>query len=279
MAYFHPQFVHFAIALLVAGVVFRAVSLLGRPAFAAPAALSLLTAGTLAAALAVQSGTAAHGPVERIPGVRQAVADHEEWGIRTRNVFFTVIVLEGIGLLLYRSPRRRLAYAASAIVGVIGLACLYEAGEHGGHLVYAYAGGVGTRSGDPADVERLLLAGLYNEAQIERKAGRSDRAAALMALAAERHPNDPEVQLAGAESLLIDRKDPRAAIEKLRAISPPQDNRALRIRHGLLTADALEAAGQREGAAAVVQGLVTEYPDVARLKQRLDALSKPKPGL
>jgi uncharacterized membrane protein len=278
MAYYHPQFVHFTIALLVAGVVFRAVSLLGRPAFAAPAALSLLTAGTLAAALAVQSGTAAHGPVERIPGVRQAVADHEEWGIRTRNVFFTVIVLEGIGLLLYRSPRRRLAYAASAIVGVIGLACLYEAGEHGGHLVYAYAGGVGTRSGDPADVERLLLAGLYNEAQVERKAGRSDRAAALMALAAERHPNDAEVQLAGAESLLIDRKDPRAAIEKLRAISPPQDNRALRIRHGLLTADALEAAGQREGAAAVVQGLVTEYPDVARLKQRLDALSKPKPG-
>jgi uncharacterized membrane protein len=278
MAYYHPQFVHFTIALLVVGVVFRAISLLGRPAFAAPAALSLLAAGTVAAALAVQSGTAAHGPVERIPGVRQAVVDHEEWGIRTRNMFFVVIALEAIGLLLYRSPRRRMAYAASTIAGVIGLACLYEAGEHGGQLVYAYAGGVGIRSGDPADVERLLLAGLYNEAQVERKAGRGDRAAALLALAAERHPNDPEVQLVSAESLLIDRKNPRAAIEKLRAISPPQDNRALRIRHGMLTADALEAAGQREGAAAVVQGLVTEYPDVPRLKQRLDALSKPKPG-
>jgi hypothetical protein len=55
-------------------------------------------------------------------------------------------------------------------------------------------------------------------------------------------------------------------------ISPPQDSRPLRIRHGLLTADALEAAGQREGAAAVVQGLVTTYPDVARLKQRLESL-------
>jgi uncharacterized membrane protein len=278
MAYYHPQFVHFAIALLVAGVVFRAVSLLGRPAFAAPAALSLLAAGTLAATLAVQSGTAAHGPVERIPGVRQAVVDHEEWGFRSLNMFFVVIALESIGLLLYRSPRRRMAYAASTIAGVLGLACLYEAGEHGGQLVYAYAGGVGIRSGDPADVERLLLAGLYNEAQVERKAGRGDRAAALLALAAERHPNDPEVQLAGAESLLIDRKDPRAAIEKLRAIAPPQDNRSLRISHGMLTADALEAAGQREGAAAVVQGLVTEYPDVPRLKQRLDVLSKPKPA-
>jgi hypothetical protein len=95
-------------------------------------------------------------------------------------------------------------------------------------------------------------------------------------LAGERHPNDQEVQLAVAESLLLDRKDPPAAIERLRAISPPADNRALRIRHGLLTADALEAAGQREGAAAVVQGLLTQYPEVARLKQRLDALTKPK---
>lgn len=275
MAYYHPQFVHFTIALLVVGVVFRIISLIGRPAFVSPAAVSLLLAGTLAAALAVQSGVAAHGPVERIPGARQAVVEHEEWGIWTRNVFFGVIVLEGLGLLLYRSPRRRLASIASAVVGVVGLAGLYEAGEHGGELVYAYAGGVGTRSGDSADVERLLLAGLYNQAQVERKAGRGDRAAQLLALAAERHPNDVEVQLAGAESLLLDRKDSRAAIEKLRAISPPPDNRSLRIRHGMLTADALEAAGQREGAAAVVQALVTLYPEVPRLKQRLDALSKP----
>jgi predicted Zn-dependent protease len=113
---------------------------------------------------------------------------------------------------------------------------------------------------------------LYNQAQVERKAGRRDEAATLLALAADRHPNDPEVQLAAAESLLVDRKDARAAIDRLRAIQPPRDNRSLRIRHGMLTADALEAAGQREGAAAIVQNLVTDYPDVPRLKQRLDSL-------
>jgi hypothetical protein len=32
---------------------------------------------------------------------------------------------------------------------------LYEAGEHGADLVYGYAGGVGTRYGDTADVTRL----------------------------------------------------------------------------------------------------------------------------
>jgi hypothetical protein len=182
------------------------------------------------------------------------------------------MALEAIAFVLWRSPKRRIMYAASTIVGALGLLCLYEAGEHGGALVYAYAGGVGIRSGEPADVERLLLAGLYNQAQIERKAGRGNQSATLLALAADRHPNDPEVQLAAAESLLLDRKDARAAIDKLRAIQPPRDNRSLRIRHGMLTADALEAAGQREGAAAIVQTLVTDYPDVPRLKQRLDSL-------
>jgi len=272
MGYYHPQFVHFAIALLVVGVVFRAISLLGRPVFVAPAATTLLLAGTIAAWLAAQSGIAAHGPVERVPGARAAVVEHEEWGIRTRNVFLGVMALEAIALALWRSPRLRLVYAASTVVGLVGLLCLYEAGEHGGSLVYAYAGGIGIRSGDPADVERLLLAGLYNQAQVERKAGRGNEAATLLTLAADRHPNDPEVQLAAAESHLIDRKDARAAIDRLKMIQPPRDNRSLRIRHGMLTADALEAAGQREGAAAIVQNLVTEYPDVARLKQRLNSL-------
>ena len=217
MAYYHPQLVHFAIALLVVGVILRLISLAGRPAFVAPAAFTLLLVGTIAATLAVQSGVAAHGPVERVPGSRDAVVEHEEWGIRTRNVFFAVIAIEAVAFLLWRSPRRRMALIASGVVGLAGLFCLYEAGEHGGELVYAYAGGVGIRSGDPADVERLLLAGLYNGAQAERKAGRAPEAAKLMALAGERHPNNAEVQLAAAESLLLDRKDaPRGARQAAR---------------------------------------------------------------
>ncbi len=108
MGYYHPQFVHFAIALLVVGVGFRAISLMGRPAFVAPAATTLLLGGTIAAWLAAQSGTAAHGPVERVPGARAAVVEHEEWGIRTRNVFLGVMALEAIALVLWRSPKRRI---------------------------------------------------------------------------------------------------------------------------------------------------------------------------
>ena len=46
---FHPQVVHFVIALLIAGVVFRLVSLTGKLTFTGPAAAVLLLAGTLAA--------------------------------------------------------------------------------------------------------------------------------------------------------------------------------------------------------------------------------------
>src|SRR4030095_2602773 len=105
MAYYHPQFVHFAIALLVVGVVLRLISLAGRPAFVAPAAFTLILLGTAAATLAVQCA-------------RDAFVEHEEWRIRTRNVFFGVIAVEAIALLLWRSPRRRIAYALSSVLGL-----------------------------------------------------------------------------------------------------------------------------------------------------------------
>ena len=277
MAGLHPQIVHFAIALLVVGVAFRLVSLLRRPAFVGPAALVLLGLGTIAVILAVSSGDAAHGPVERMPGVRQAVVEHEEWGERARNTFFIVIALEALGLVMLRSPKSRYVYMASALVGLIGVFFVYQTAAHGGRLVYSYAGGVGIRSGDPADVERLLLAGLYHQAQAERRAGRAAEAHALLSQASRRYPNDMEVQLVAAESQLTDRQDPQSALAALRAISPPAENRSLRVRHGLLTANALALAGQREGALAVLQGLQTAYPDDARIRQRMEAIRSGKP--
>jgi uncharacterized membrane protein len=271
MGALHPQVVHFAIALLFVGVALRALSLRGRPAFAGPAAATLLILGTLAAVVAAYTGDAAHGPIEQMPGLRPAVEAHEQWGERARNIFVIVLLAEAAALVLRRSPRARYALIASTLIGVVGLGALYEAGEHGGEIVYDYAGGVGTRSGNPQDIGHLLRAGLYQQALADRSAGRPADAAALLDVAIGRFPADVEVQLARAESLLLDRKDAAAAIEALRTIVPPADNRAVRTRHAMLTADALEAAGQRDGAIAVLQQLLTSLPN-ARVQQRLDAL-------
>src|SRR6266850_8249353 len=99
IAAYHPIIVHFAIVLLVVGVIFRWVSLTGRAPFTGPAAATLILAGAVAAFLAVHSGTDAHGPVERIPGVRQAVMDHEAAGAWARDVFLLVALLEIIALV------------------------------------------------------------------------------------------------------------------------------------------------------------------------------------
>ena len=269
LASLHPIVVHFAIALLIAGAVFRWLSLTGRLSFASPAAASLLLAGTVAAVLAVKSGTAAHGPVERIPGVVDAVIAHEHWGERARNAFIVVAVAELAVLLLARRGKERMAVIASAVLCVPAVVCLYEAGEHGGELVYEYAGGPGLRTGDPADVGRLLVAGVYNQAQADRKAGRPGDAAALVSAIAPRFASDPSVQVMAAESALLDRKDPAAALDILGRTTVPQDNARLRMRHGLLMADALEAAGRPDAARATLQQLASAFPESGRIKQRL----------
>ena len=276
IAAYHPIIVHFTIALLMAGAVFRWLSLTGRLPFTNAAAAVLLLGGALTAVAAAKSGTDAHGPVERIPGAAAAVGEHEEWGERARNLFLFVAAAELVALWLARRGRARPALFVSGALCLAGTWCLYEAAEHGGELVYSYAGGVGIRTGDPADVGRLLVAAAYNQAAADRKAGRPEDAAAVTAEAARRFPGDPAIQLMYAESLLTDRKDAAAALTVLGKISPPPDDRRLRLRHGLLTADALEAAGKPQEARAALQSLQAAFPDNARVRQRLEASPSPR---
>lgn len=277
LASLHPLVVHFTIVLAIIGVAFRVVSLLGRPAFVGPAATTLLLLAAPAAYLSVQSGTAAHGPVERAPGARPPVMEHEEWGERTGYLMLGLGIIELAGLALRRSPKVKIVHAVSAVVGLVAVGFVYETAEHGGDLVYAYAGGVGLRSGDPKDVERLLLMGYYQQAMADRKAGRADQAAELITAAARRFPSDPEVQMLAGESLLLDQKRPQEAITVLAAINVPADNRFMKFRLATLQADAYEATGQKDKAIDVLQPLVKQFPN-PRLQQRIDKLKAAAPA-
>jgi len=273
IAVFHPQIVHFVVALLFVGVGFRVIGLIGKPAWINPAATALIVLGTIASIAAVQSGTDAHGPVERIPGARPAVVEHEEWGERARNIFIAVAAIELLALAFRKKQKaERLVRVGSAVVGRVGLFVLYEAAEHGGHLVYQYAGGVGTRSGDPEDVTRLLIAGLYNQATRERAAGRSENAGRLTAEMLRARPDDPELRMAYAQSLLSDMHDPQATLEQLSRISVLPDDRNTDIRKNLLAAEAWVAIGMPDSARAVLEPLLERYPTVTRIKARLDSI-------
>ena len=270
---YHPVIVHFVIALLILGVIFRWVSLSGRAAFTGPAAATLLILGAAVAALAAHSGLDAHGPVERIPGARRAVGEHEEWGKRTRNIFLIVGAIEIAALILTRRGRLEKARGAlwgSAIVGLIGVFPLFEAADLGGDLVYSYAGGVGTRSGDTADVSRLYLAGLYQAAQQARTQHDSARAAELFGKLEREFPNDTNVRLLAIESLVRDRNDGRMALAALSRFPLPADDRRLQLRVGFLKADAYVAAGKPDSARAVLEQLGNAFPDMQqRIKDRI----------
>ena len=276
IASLHPQVVHFAIALLIVGVIFRLLSLTGRLAFTGPAATTLIVLGTVATVLAVQSGNDAHGPVERIPGVRPAVVDHEEWGIRARNIFLGVAALELLALALAgRMPKQAKVVAmGAAAIGLVGLAAIYEAGEHGGELVYNYAGGIGTRSGDPKDVGRLMVAGLYQQALLDRQANKGAEGAALIDLAAARFPENLELQLMSIEWTTDVKQDPAGAPQRLDALSVSQAENRLRTRAGLARATALKAQGNIDGARQVLMTLKGEFPTNVQIQRRLDELDK-----
>ncbi len=265
----HPQIVHFVIALLVMGVIFRIISLTGRFRFTNPAATTLIVVGTLAAVLAAKSGDDAHEPVEDIPGARDALVEHEHWGERTRNLFLAIAALEIVVLILGTQEKRQQVTKGAAIVsaglGLVGLFFLYETGEHGGAVVYSYAGGVGTRSGDPADVERLLIAGLYQNAVRDRKAGRSEAAARLFEEMERRRPDDPAIRLLAIESVLLDRKDPSTALARLRGFAAGEDE-GLRAQTTALRVDAFLAAGQRDSAQAAFSQLQKDFPTFYRIR-------------
>jgi uncharacterized membrane protein len=280
----HPIHVHFAIALLVAGVAFRVAWLCGqfllkgRLAFAGPAACALIVAGTLAVAAAVQSGQAASGDAEAIPGAHDAVEEHEHWAEWTYRLFVMVSLLEIAGLVLKRFDKAGPVLALSGLAGLAGLFLVYETAEHGGKVVYSHAGGVGTRSGQPRDVSRLFLAGLYQQSRLDRREGRPEDAARLVDLLAARFPEDLEIQLLRAESQLEDRKDAAATTAILSRMVVPKEDRSLRRRHGLLLVDALVAAGQVDAAKAALQHARSEFPDDGGVAERMRRLEAAPPA-
>ena len=259
---FHPQVVHFVVGLGMVGVALRLISLTGRLAWTGSGATALLLIAAAASVAAAQTGHEAHEKAERIPGVREAVQEHEELGETTRNWFLVVGALELAALALRkRTGLVRGVLIASGIAGIVACYFLYEAGEHGGRLVYSFAGGVGTRSGDPEDVHRLLIAGLFNQADAMRRAGRSDEAARLTDELVRQLPNDSSVGFIAVESRLRDRHDPQGALAALDALPQLADDPRMIMRTGMLRSEILAAAGQTDSARAVLTALQKRFPD------------------
>ena len=269
----HPQVVHFVVALGFVGLVLRLISVTGKARWTRPAGAALLILAAASSVVAVKSGTAAHGPVERIPGARESVERHEDAGKTTRNFLLVVGAIEVLGLALTsRETVRRWVLAASALAGIVACYQLYEAADEGGKLVYNFAGGPGLRSGDPADVRHLLVAGLYSQAQSARDSGQSAEAARLTDELVRQMPGDPGVALLAVRSLLADRKDPAAALRAVDSLKVPAGSPRFDIQVGVLRSEALAAMGNTDSARAVLTGLGSRFPGNRSIQRALEEL-------
>lgn len=270
----HPQIVHFVIVLGVVGVLLRLVSFTPFFPWSREAAMPFLIAAAVAGFAATKSGDDAHSLPERIPGARDAVHEHEETGERARNILLAIALLE-VGAFVLRKKNERVARGVLVASGLAGLAAfyaIYEAGEHGGEVVYEYAGGVGTRSGEPEDVQRLLIAGLYHQAGAARGAGRLDEAARLTEELGRQMPDDGSVRFLVIESQLRDRKDAAGALAAAAALQGDPEDGFFAGRRGVLMSDAYVALGHPDSARAVLTMLAERFPESRMIKGALEKL-------
>jgi uncharacterized membrane protein len=267
----HPQVVHFVIALGLVGVLLRLISLIARANWLGPAAAVLILLAAGASVVAAKSGTDAHEAAERIPGARLAVQTHEKWGERTRNVLLVVAGLELLALLFASQRAGRPLRFVAAAGGLAAGFCIVKVADLGGDIVYEYAGGVGTRSGDPEDIDHLLIAGLFYGARTERDSGHAEAAARLVDELVRRRPADTTIRFLAIESKLQDRKDPTGALADLAQFPLPPDNRYA-ARHGILTAQALVTSGQVDSARVILTALAQRFPGNQSIKAALEKL-------
>src|SRR6516225_4083911 len=258
IGYYHPQIVHFIIAGLLIGIGFRWLSLTGKFPWADRPATIILVLGAIVSVFAVLSGTQAHELAERIPGVAKAVQDHEDAGHDVRDFFLIIAAVELLALVPAFAKWRKWLLVLSGVLCIWGAYDIYDVGRLGGVLVYSYAGGVGMRTGDSADVNNTVRAALYNRALLDRQQKNADAASKDFAELAQRFPADQQVQL--------------AAIGALRAMPVPPDSSRMWGRYQSVRADAFEALGQKDSARAVVQAMLAKFPQSERLKARLQKL-------
>ena len=272
IGYFHPQIVHFVIAGLSLGILFRVVSVTGKLPWTDRAATTVLLIGTVAAVFAVQSGTDTHQLSERIPGAAAAVQAHEDAGKDLRNLFLVIAAVELLALVPALAKWKKYILIASALLCLAGAYEVYDVGRLGGIVVYSYAGGVGERTQDTTDVNHTIVAALYNRALLDRDQQNTAAAAQEFEELAHRFPDDQQIQLAYAQSLITDKKDGAAAMAVLAKLPTPTDTSRMWSRYQSTKADAFIAMGQTDSAKAILTALVAKFPQSQRLKDKLTKL-------
>lgn len=143
----HPLVVHFPIALLLVAPILVVLGLLFPKQWNgfALAALTLMVLGTVGAFVAVATGEANAGLVERTEAISEVLEQHEDLAETTRTVFavltviFGAIVIVPMALHTALKPAMRAGLSVAFLVlYAFGALLLANAAHEGGRLVHEY---------------------------------------------------------------------------------------------------------------------------------------------
>ncbi|MBK8149287.1 MAG: hypothetical protein IPN69_10590 [Acidobacteria bacterium] len=143
----HPIIVHFPIALLLIApllIVFGLVFYGQNRAFMI-SAFVLMLLGTIAAVVAVATGSAAGELAERVANVESVLENHEELAETTRNIFLALTVIFGaivfVPMILKKDFARKITLPVTLAFLVFyagGAVVLMNAAHEGGRLVHEF---------------------------------------------------------------------------------------------------------------------------------------------
>jgi uncharacterized membrane protein len=137
---FHPQIVHFPVALILVSLLFELIGRLSDIEWWRKAAFAMLVVGVLGAWVAVQSGEAASEKAEH-SGIPESTVDRH--GDLAKIAFYL-----GLGAVVTRALAGRLGNARSAVAGlglllhIAAAGAVGVAGHRGGQLVFEHGAAV-----------------------------------------------------------------------------------------------------------------------------------------
>jgi uncharacterized membrane protein len=143
--FFHGQFVHFPIALLLTYILFEIIGILTKREFFSKAAHLILLLGVLGLICAVLTGNQVEQlarKVHRSKVILDAIETHSDFANITLWYFAGLLVIRTM-LVLKKKFVGYLKYSF-IVLSLFGLFLVFETGKYGGKLVYDY--GVGTNS-------------------------------------------------------------------------------------------------------------------------------------
>jgi len=269
---YHPFIAHFTIGLLPAGVLIFIIYFWSKHEWFLYTAATLFTLSTLASIISWYTGDIAHELVERIPGVREAIHNHEYWA---NIVMRSNIVLSALTLVYIKfKDKEILRYnqdAAHWLVATVGIWCVIAViltGKNGGNLVFDYMVAGGARGNTAESINRQANAYYYNQLDYLKSTNEYSKMISVYREIETNFPENVDFKIMYAEFLFQQLNQGQEAITKLNeAMSLIKDptsrvyERALIVKHRAYT-----SLNDKAGQDAVLADLTKNFPNSNYLK-------------